>query len=186
MNITKSPVTGVDIPIQKLQSYLYPLVKGLWGLGDSTYNAYGRAYRNQTEDGYSPEVYTGLNEYKDVYQDDTLSASSFFGVGEVQTVKASNQTADVFLIFMVDLSKIKPGATRNDEEAHIDIENLCKPKNFEFTFTGLVTGIDQVFKEYSGWKKKEGIKYRDMHPQHCFRLNFKLLYNIYDCMTPLD
>lgn len=181
MNITKETVTGIDIPIQKMQNFLYPKILALWGLSDQTYSAYGRAYRNQTKDGYSPEVYTGNGEYQDAFPDDTVAVNSFFGLGEHQKIDKSNQTADVFLVVMADLSVIKPGATRNDEEVRVDIENLCKPKHFGFTLTGVTTGLDSVFKEYSGWKKADGIKYRDMHPKHCFRLDFKVLYNIYDC-----
>lgn len=185
MLITKPTVTGIDIYIQRMQTFLYPKVKTLWGLTDTTYTSYGRAYRNQTKDGYSPEVYTGGNEYKDVYFDDTVFASSFFGVGETTEIKnKTGVTADVFLIFMVDLNKIKPGTTRNDEECHIDIEKMLIALLFGFTCTGIVTGIDQVFKEYTGWRKQKGLMYRDMQPLHCFRLNFKLLYNPFlTCQT---
>lgn len=181
MNVTKPNVTGVDIPIQKLQSYLYPRLNAIWGTGDATYNSYGRVYRNQTKDGYAPERYIGYNEYNDTFQDDGLWASSFFGLGETQQITKSNWNADVFLVFMVDLSKIKPQDTRNDEEARLDVEKLCFQKLFEFTMTGVILGIDNVFKEYTGYKKNEAIRYRDMHPLHCFRINFKLNYNIYDC-----
>ncbi len=176
-NILKPSPVGIDIPIQHMQTYLYDKLSVRWGLTTDTLNCYGRAYRNATQDGYTPEVYIGNNEYKEVYYDDTISASSFFGIGE--EIKNNNKatTADVFLIFMVDLNKVKPGATRNDEECHIDVQTLVTTLFYGFTFTGLVTGIDHVFKDYSGWRRDKGIKFTDTHPQHCFRLNFKLIYN---------
>jgi len=175
-------VTGIDIPIQQLQDWLYPKLLTKWGLNDSNFNMYGRAYRNQTEDGYTPEVYIGNNEYKEVYFDDTLSASAFFGLGEdTQIANGTSVTAPVYLIFMVDLSKIKYGNTRNDEEARVDVEQLVMKAGFGFTLTDVILGIDNVFSEYAGWRKSDGIKYRDQQPLHCFRLNFKCLYSFYQC-----
>jgi hypothetical protein len=142
---------------------------------------YGRAYRNQTQDGYTPELFIGGIDYYDTFFDDTLSANSFFGVGDVTTIKDGSSTADCFLIFCVNLQKVKPGNDRNDEAVHVDVQKLCIAEPYGFRATGWVTGIDSVFKEYSGWKKSDGIKFRDEHPYHCFRLNFKLLYNINDC-----
>lgn len=176
-NIIKPSVVGIDIKIQQLQTFIYTKLLTLWGLTDLTYNAYGRAYRNQMEQGYVPQVYVAKNEYKEVYWNSTVSASSFFGVGEDISTTNKAVTADVFLIFIVNLNLIKPGVTRNDEEAHIDVQKLVTRFINGFTFIGLKTGIDQVFKDYPGWLKNNQAMPMDMHPLHCFRLNFKLLYN---------
>ncbi|MDB5288534.1 MAG: hypothetical protein JWR05_3483 [Mucilaginibacter sp.] len=169
--------TGIDIPVQKLQTVLYNQIKGLWPVTDANFNMYGRAYRNQLDTGYVPEVYIGNGEYKDSYFDDTLKGSAFFGLGEVgKATKEGDVTANVFLIFMVNLDLIKPGTNRNDEEVRIDIERLCLERNYGFFLSGIITGIDQVFKEYN----IKSIKFRDMQPWHCFRLNFNITYNIYD------
>jgi hypothetical protein len=175
MNITKPSVTGVDIPIQKLQTVLYNQIKALWPVTDSNFNLYGRAYRNQLKDGYIQEIYTATGEYKDSYFDDTLYGSGFFGLESVK-VNDLDAVASVYLILMVNLDLIKPGTTRNDEEVRIDVERICMNHQFGFLLTGIVTGIDQVFKGYD----IKGIKFRDMQPYHCFRLNFQLTYNIYD------
>jgi len=178
MNYLKDSVTGIDRPIQALQTFLYSQVKALWNLSDTSFNMFGRAYRNQTEDGYVPEFFTGGLDYNDLFFDDKVSATAFFGVAEKQTYASGSATADVFLIFMVNLDKIKTTGKRLDEEARNDIEILCSQQRNSFTMVGFDTGLDSVFKEYTGWKKKDGIKYRDQHPYHCFRINFKLLYNI--------
>lgn len=181
MNVTKPSVTGIDIPIQKYQTVLYTQLQPLWAFTDATFNMYGRAYRNQTLDGYTPEIYKGVNEYNDSYFDDTLSGSAFFGLGETTKVTGGDVLANVFIIFMVNLDKIKPGTTRNDEEVRVDVERIANTNIYGFFLTGIITGIDQVFKEYSGYKAVKGIKFRDMQPWHCFRLNFQVNYNIYDC-----
>lgn len=180
MNYLKITPKGIDIPIAYLQTTLYSKLTTVWNVEDATlFNMYGRAYRNQTESGYTPELYTGKKEYEDLLFNDKLWASGFFGVKEVITVNAGTSMAEAFVIFMVNLEKIKSSNTdRKDEEARIDVERICGEELYGFTMTGWVTGIDSVFDQYSGWKKANGIKYRDMHPLHCFRINFNLLYSI--------
>ncbi len=172
MIVTKTKPTGVDILIQALQNFLYVQLQNTWGIGTSDYTSYGRVYRNQTEDGYSPEVYLGSNEYKDSFFDDTVKALSFFGIGETEKFNGG-LISNVFLVFCVQIPLLKPTYSwRADVEVRMDVEMLCKSPRFGLMFQGTETGIDNVFKEFSGWKKKEGIKFRDMHPWHCFRLNF--------------
>lgn len=182
MNITKPTVIGIDIPIQKFQTVLYNKILSLWPVDDTSFNMYGRAYRNEAESGakgYEPQIYVGNNEYQDTYPDDTLKGSAFFGLTSPEKVTADGDTtAQVFIIFMVKLDQIKPGPTRNDEEVRNDIQQICLNRISGFFMTEVVTGIDQVFKGYN----IANIKFRDMYPWHCFRLNFNLTYNIYDCV----
>lgn len=178
-NVVKPNSVGIDKPIADLQTYLYGKLITKWGLSDSTLNMYGRAYNNATSDGYQPEVYVGNNEYNEVFYDDRFFATSFFGRGEEVKVSPTTVIADVFLIFMLNLAQVKPGINRNDEECHVDVQQLITPLWGGFTCTGIITGIEKVFAEYSGWRRSKAIKFTDTHPQHCFRLNFKLLYNPY-------
>ena len=176
---TKNTPIGIDKPIQAYQSVFYNTLKKLWNLTDTDWNCYGRVYRNQTEDGYTPEAYIGNGEYQEVFFDDTLKALSFFGVGE--TIKFTNLSAiaPVYLIMMVNIPLIKPAITGiADEEIRNDVQNFCRAPRFTFEMQSFETGLDTVFKEYSGWRKKDGIKYRDQYPLHCFRINFNLIYNI--------
>lgn len=183
-NSIKSKPNGIDINIQKLQTFLYNQLLTKWGLNDATLAMYGRAYRNQTDDGFLPEVYEEKGtdnksiDYKEVLFNDHVAASSFFGVGETQKYLAGSTTVPVYMIFMVDLKKIKPNLTwRADEEARLDVQNIVAMQRYGFKLVGFETGIDTVFKEYSGARKRYGIKYRDQQPTHCFRVNFTLLYD---------
>lgn len=180
--LIKPSVTGIDIPIQACQQVLYPLIKKAWGItSDTDFNFYGRAYRNQSDGGYTPEVYNGAGEYKEVYFDDTLKASAFFGVQENQVYKPG-MMAKVFIIFMVNVAEISgTTATKNDEEIRNAVVKLFGAPRMGFDMTGLKTGIDNVFSEYSGWRKGKGIEYRDEFPLHCFRIDFDVLYDIFSC-----
>ena len=185
MLYTKSTYSGLDINIQNLQTYLYPKLKDLWNLTDATYDCFGRAYMNETQDaGIIPEVYYGgTPEYREVLFDDTKSAISFFGVNPTIKNIGATANAQVFLIFMINMGLLKPGVTDSypDELLHTDVQKMCYEGIFNFSKTGFVTGTKDVFKEYSGARIKEGIKYRDMSPLHCFRINFNLIYKITAC-----
>jgi hypothetical protein len=185
--VNKIKPVGVDIQIQGFQSVMYPYLKTKWPVNDNTFNCYGRAYRNQTTDGFVPQIFegnadAGKIEYTPVLFDDNLKALCFFIIGDSTKYDAGSAIAKVALIFTVDIVQLKPTIIhRADEEIRNDVEKFACQKRFGFSLTGIETGIDAVFKEFSGWKKVVGIKYRDMQPLHCFRLNFDLLYNINDC-----
>lgn len=185
MLYTKTAPVGMDVPIQKLQVYLHEKLLTLWGIGSADYAAYGRCYRNQKDDGYVAEVYVGKEEYKEVYLDDRLAVTSFFGISGDTEVDMAN-TASVHLVFWVNLAKIKPTlAHRGDEEARLDVQKLVR-NLYGFTLKEVSTGIERVLQEYAGTTQAEqanldSLKFRDMHPYHCFRLDFELLYNIFNC-----
>lgn len=184
----KTSPAGPDAPIQSMQQFLYDQLRAIWGIREADYASYGRAYRNQTEDGYAPEVFTGVGndrdqpDYTDAFFSDEVKVSSFFGLGESEKYSAGGVIAPVSLIFQVNVPALKPAILhRGDEEIRLDVQRLMQGRRFGFTLMGWETGIDNVFREYSGWKKKDGIKFRDEHPWHCFRLNFQLLYSIQHC-----
>ena len=164
---------GIDVPIQNFQTYLYANIPRIWTEIDvaKDYESFGRAYRNQKKGGgYIPEVYVGSGNYREVLFSDKVAALSFFGVEDVQRFKML-LTANVYIIFCVNLTKLYPEIKhRADEEARRDIINLSGRRLGELT--GLVTGIDAVFRGYD----VKNIKYKDMHPSHCFRLNYTVKY----------
>lgn len=177
----------MDIPIQKLQQLLHKRLMQAWGL-DATvtaqnklYECYGRSYRNKRDNSYIAEVYTTGNEYKEVFWNDALHAISFFGAGSSIKTQVSH-TTDVHLVFFVNLAKLKPDiAHRADEELRTEIIEILGRYNYGFTYSGVETGIENVLKEYPGSYRNERLKYVDMHPVHCFRLNFTLNYNLKNC-----
>lgn len=186
MLFPKTAPVGVDIPIQKLQSYLHEKLLTKWGLQNAQYEAYGRCYRNQKESGYVAEVYVGGGEYKEVYLDDRISVLSFFGLSGDIDFEVTN-TADVHLIFWVNIKKLYPAIThRADEEVRKDVQELIQKKMYGFTLTDVRLGIERVHQEYRGTimaaqANLDTLKYRDMHPFHCFRFDLKLLYDIKHC-----
>lgn len=179
---------GIDIPIQQLQKMLYTRLCGKWNLDEAgkAWVSYGRAYKNEAEDGYLPEVYVGNGEYKDAFYDDNHTVISFFGVDASRPYNAGF-SADVYLILSMNIVDLKPSIThRADEEIHNDVsECLDKPRH-GFTMTGLITGMYDIFDEYRMYRphlmrNTKSIKFRDMHPLHIFRVNMSLLYKNSNC-----
>ena len=183
MLLTKTNPVGIDIPMQKLQSYMHDRLISKWAVADNTaYRCYGRAYRNQTADGYIAENYEGAKNYKEVYWDSSLTSISFFGITPKTNFDAGNESPDVHLVFFVNLEKIKPLIThRADEEIHKDVINVINEKSYGFMLQSIDTGIENILREYPGSRRDDRLKFVDMHPTHCFRLNFKLNYNINNC-----
>lgn len=181
---------GIDKPIQALQALVYAGLCGDWGFDPDSdvWRCYGRAYKNQQKDGYIPEVYIGENEYREVYYDDQFAVISFFAVGDERDYR-NGYVADVSLIFSVDLSRVHPGSTdRVDEKIHAEVLSWLDKPRFGFTLEGLVTGIDNVYREFVLYRQHTGMKsntggimFRDMHPLHCFRVNMNLVFQNSNC-----
>lgn len=183
----KTNPKGIDVKIQAMQGFIYDQLLTIWPVDATSYNSFGRAYRNQIDKGYVPEVFDSNSasygkDYKEVLFDDKVKATSFFGVGETTRYDKGSATAEVFLIFMVNVMELKPTIQhRADEEIRREVEMLCSSPRHGFIMKGIETGIDNVFKEYPGIRRDEGMKYRDEHPKHCFKITFDLMYNINDC-----
>jgi hypothetical protein len=183
MVITKTSPQGLDWYIQALQISLHNQLMALWELDvndatqNSLYQSYGRAYRNKTEDGYIAEVYTGSNEYKEVYWDDKLHCISFFGLSNNIRQNVLS-TADVHLVFFANLAKLKPTIThRADEELRHDVESIIGYSYYGFVPQSTELWLENVLREYPGSTRDERLKYVDMHPVHCFRLNLQISFD---------
>ena len=183
MLITKTEPKGVDFHIQQLQTLLHTRLTDANHLDTYKYKAYGRCYRNKTDNGYIAENYEGSNEYKEVYWDDAFSAISFFGISG-SFKNGINHEVDVHLVFFADLNKLalknSDAVTithRADEELRAMVLKIIGKHSFGFAYVSTELWLENVLKEYPGSRRDERLKYIDMHPVHCFRINMKLIYN---------
>jgi hypothetical protein len=175
MLITKTSPKGVDWYIQALQTKLYDFLLAKWS--GVNYQSYGRCYRNRRGDSYIAEVLDSGNEYKEVYWDDSFDVVSFFGIDDTVT-KDLQSKVNVHLVFFVNLSAVKPSIShRADEEARQDVLSLLGNKLNGFIFESLELWTENVLKEYTGSLREERLNAVDMHPIHCFRLNFSLIFD---------
>lgn len=177
LNIIDSP-KGIDVSIRKFQEALHSSLLEKWtDISSSAYQSYARCYRNKKDKGYIAEVFTNGKDYKEVYWNDKLAAISFFGISDNIKVDVGN-TANVHLVFFVDLKKLKPTlANRADEEVRLDVLNAASMIGFGFELLSVDLWLENVLKEYPGSYRDERLKTVDMQPVHCFRLNFKVNYN---------
>lgn len=187
--VKDSPV-GVDVPIQNLQSFLYEKLKVKWGISDDTsFDSYGRVYRNTIDAGIMPEVLVSSTEpatntnYKQMFFDDSVNkVVSFFDVGPVMTYAKATATVKAWAVFMVNVALLKPDIQhRADEEIRNDVQRLCAQSHFGFSMNESVTGYRNVFSEFTALLGKDQETFRDSHPLHCFRIGFNLIYDVFEC-----
>lgn len=164
---------GVDKNIDQAVS---DLKSSLW-IGNET-AFYGRCFRNEKRGQIGtvikPEVYTSSTDYVEVLTDDTKAGQCFF---DVQPTNGSDEngvySADTWICFMVNLSKVYPSLTRTEgtEQAHTDAEEILSQ---HFNITGLVRGFEG-FKGYDFGGEHQA--HVDMHPYYLFRFNTNIKYN---------
>jgi hypothetical protein len=189
MLITKTNPTGIDWYIQQLQTKLHNNLISEWGISSGLYKCYGRCYRNKSKVGYIAEVYTEVNDYKEVYWDDSLAAISFFGINGI-IKQGLHSEADVHLVFFVNLNKLalkdfsdNTIQHRADNEVRMSVENAIGKFSNSFKITSIEVWLDNVLREYAGSYKagidqtERSLARADMHPLHCFRINLKLVFN---------
>lgn len=173
---TKTNPVGIDIPIQSAQSRLHAHLLTKWGIASDQYIAYGRCYRNKKQSGYVAEWYEGANEYRDAYWNDTVSAISFFGI-DSRTDHELGDSVQVHLIFFVNLSKLKPTiAHRGDAEVRKDVTDFIGKGLNGLQFDSVDIWADRCLREYPGTAASLNAV-MDMHPLHCFRINFTANYS---------
>lgn len=174
MLIQRIDITGIDVLITKYQTKLHSYLCTEWGLDTlsaSDWLCYDRCYRNQTKNGFIPEVYNG-KDYKEVLLNDNTKVLSFFGIGNQITQENEQMTANVHLIMFVNLQKLFAG--RHDETARQKVIQFASKGDYGFRFDSVQIGIDTVLSEYNGSK----LTYKDLQPFHIFRLNFTINYNL--------
>ncbi len=171
---TKTTPKGIDIIIQALQTHLYNELASTWDT--TSYNSYGRCYKNESSEGVIPEVFIGTNDYNPLLDVDKVNAFSFFVCGDDIDYEEGLYTVEVGLIFFFNLKNLKSSIThRADEEARIDVLLLLEEYP-SFEIIGVQTGYDNVFAEFN----TDLIKLDDIQPYHCFRVNGLMRYSAKD------
>lgn len=182
MLIQKSNPVGVDAAIKPIQEKLHTALLALWGIQSSSFMCYPRCHRNKTDDGFTADWYVGKNEYKTAYWDDTKAVVSFFGISDEFEIGEAN-TAKVHLVMFVNMEKVKPSATdRPDEEIRTEVLNILDAGLASSPVRSVELTIENALREYPGSIRDERLKFVDMNPVHCFRVNLELMYpNINNC-----
>lgn len=175
--VRKIQPVGIDKVVDQLQDNLETL-------GWSNYEIYSRAYKNETEDGIIAEIYTGNEEYQEIFFDDTKDATSFFISDDTQEVTSFTQRVDggLGIIFQVKSVALKPNIThRSDEELHYDVLNALRTNVPQWITTEVVTGISNV---YAGLNT-EKMQFTDIGNYHVFRVNLTGGYSV-NCNVNTD
>jgi len=183
MLITKTNPTGIDAKIDKLQRYIHARLVDLLDYNptqvDALLRAYPRCYRNKKDTGYIAEWFIGGTDYEEVYLNDALSCSFFFGLADDEIEYDKTNKANVHLVVFAKLTAF--GNDRPDEYVREQFRKWAAKNAFGFTLTGTEMWLENVLREYPGSRRDERLKNIDMHPFHCFRLNFSINYSSFKC-----
>jgi hypothetical protein len=173
--IRKINPVGVDDPIDKLQVALF---NGLtWSGSVSGYESYHRGYKNESNDGRLPEVFTSNNDYKEVFMDNKFSATSFFLVDDRETV-GQKVKSEVNIIFQLNLKELYRNIThRADEEARKDVYDVLYSRPDIGKITSIVKGIRNVYEDL----RITQVNFDDMQPLHVFKLTMDVHHTMINC-----
>lgn len=174
MNYISYPAIGIDLPIMQIQNVLH----GHLGLQNVDY--YGRVQRTVNMDKKSvlPTVQLNNSESKEVYYDDQKAPGGnvFFIESEDHTTKDGKLfTAEVSIVFMLNLNNIFPGATyRADSEIQDHAVKLIK-RHGAMEITGIRKGISNIMKGFS----VANIVRNNIQPYHMFAIkgNVRYMFN---------
>lgn len=172
--VLKNQPIGIDEPINGINKYLhdYLVNKSGW----INYNSYHRADKNDSKNGFIPEVYTEKNEYEEVFLNDKVN-SSFFLKPDTMSLAGNEKTIELSIFFQVNTTQLYEGVThRADEEARNDVIVALKKNPRVKDILDINTDINNV---YAGFRT-DHIKWDDMAPFHVFRVDFTTNVN-YRC-----
>lgn len=158
MHKKENPV-GIDVEIQRIQEKL------LEKLSDWNLEGFDRVYVLDKK----PIWYYKKNDYRHVLKFDKKTYGLFFFVeGDSTDVKRNISKSDVDLIFLLDISKIKPNSKhRADEEVKIDIQKILAKY--------LTREILKITKGINALSPFE-TRLEDLQPYHFIKFSFQIKY----------
>tara|TARA_R110002020_G_scaffold40164_5_gene118929 strand:+ start:6574 stop:7185 length:612 start_codon:yes stop_codon:yes gene_type:complete len=176
--VKKQPI-GVDIPISKINERLYTLLiqNAQW----ANYDAYHRAYANETRKGIVPEAYTeqsvNTKEYHEVLMNDNVNSTSFFMLNDVNTNDGDLFDNSISIYFQLNTRELYQDVEhRADEEARNDVIVSLKKIPQVKSIDNVVLGLSNV---YAGFRQ-DNLTWDDMQPYHVFRIDITV-EAMYDC-----
>lgn len=186
MTIRLTNPTGINKAIDLLQVWLQGQLFALWGIdplaepAGNEYRFYPKVYRNVDPGGkgFIAELYTGENNYEEVFWNDQLKGLTWFGQGpRVETV-GQIQTVDIHLVTFANLKTLYPAIThRADEEIRQAFQRIFEAPIYGFSLVSTEIWLQNVLREYPGSRRDDRLIAADMGDVHAFRLNLKLECN---------
>jgi len=170
MIYSKTNPIGLDATIAKIQKELYDQLNVTWSID---LEAYERCYILENEGKKTINRFVSKKEYQLI---SVAEKSKFFFLQRAKATKEDmlNWKTDLELIFIVDLSKVKPQVThRADSEVQNDVELILNQFDNVWLKT-LDFGYDKAL---------QGISYEqqnDMQPYHVFKFNLEVEYQMND------
>lgn len=179
--------SGIDVQIQKFQTWLYGQLNKVWNIKDDSFDFYGKIYRNAIKGGkWVPEAFvSSLNPqntvYKEVIFDQTNNSVLCFIFPETKREEKDGQiVVKVGFYFIINTQKILNLPWRPSEEIRQDLYKLFIQGRYNFKFLSSESDYKKIFAEFDGWLIDEMLQYYCIAPFLILRIDTELTYNIYD------
>lgn len=169
MIFAKANPYGIDKKLKAIQTSLNSSLVDHWA---GTIEIYGKIDATKRDDKIIPEVYVSGLEYKELFVNDSVTATIGFIVKD-RTVIKNLITSKVDVVFTVNLKKAYGNNLREDEKAMIHAKKCLEKSMLCGAITKINTGIDDVFKGFD----RERVKHRDMQPWLVFSLETEITYD---------
>jgi hypothetical protein len=171
---------GHEVNIQQLQTKLYNALSTTWDIGETNFEFYGLTRKLSKGDEVFPgwwDVRTN-KDYKAITFDDKKKVVAFFGMDDEVEHTTSISTANVHVIFFIDLHNIYENSQRRDIEARKAVYDLIFYSNpYGFRITRESYGTENALREYT--KLSKDLTRYDVHPLHVFRFDLELKFKTY-------
>jgi hypothetical protein len=178
---------GVDKEINKIQDSLISTLFGKAEWNQDNFEVYHKAYKNPTENGVIPEIYTKHRDYQDARLNDNLNGSIFFTVdNNSNSLSKHKEETTVSIYVQLDIEAVYSDLDyRQTEPAHNDVRIALQKCPNVITIDSLVQTVPDVYSEF----RTDNIQYTDMQPYHVFRYDVTVNYDVsceYYCQFPSD
>lgn len=146
MKYQKPNIVGVDVPIQKLQNYLYLKLEAM---GIVNFDMYARCYVVENDSGKVPVWIYNNKEQEEVLFNDKRNLTAFFLTNN--TIKINDvASTTTSLIFQLKLNKVFPSINDRTDENFINIMmGLFNNYPINLKLSQITKGIDNVYREFS-------------------------------------
>lgn len=175
MNNQYTGAIGVNAAIELVKNDVYDTLNDLW---EGSFDAYGRMYKLEREEGWIPAWYQGNKQYKEILIDDR-ACMMYFDIDDTDTTEDELVfTTKVNVVFMLNLDIAYPNSVvRSDTEAQRDVVEVFRENNFErFAIKGIKRSLKSIF---SGVDTQKLVG-NNTQPYHIFSLELDLQYYLTD------
>lgn len=170
MIYAKDKTYGIESKVLLIQRYLDEHLPDYWtGVTPHIYSV----IQSTVKDGNTiAEVYLRKDEHRQIFFDDTRNCIIAFHVNS-RSIKGSQHSAIVDVIFNVNIEKIHHNNLRETEKAIMQAYKVLKNSGYVYEITGIKETIKKVYSDFF----TGNVNMNDMQPYFVFSITCGITYS---------